>query len=94
MNLYHWNDYKVIGFGNYARALFKFDSGFLEALLTTIIWTLLNMVIQIVAGFFIALGLNTKGLKAKRVYKTLLMVPWAMPAVAGGDVQHGVRHPQ
>lgn len=80
MNLYHWNDYKVIGFGNYARALFKFDSGFLEALLTTIIWTLLNMVIQIVAGFFIALGLNTKGLKAKRVYKTLLMVPWAMPA--------------
>ena len=80
MNLYHWNDYQVIGFGNYARALFKLDSGFLEALITTIIWTILNMVIQIVAGFFIALGLNTKGLKARRIYKTLLMVPWAMPA--------------
>ena len=80
MNLYHWNDYKVIGFGNYARALFKLDSGFLDALVTTIIWTIINMVIQIVAGFFIALGLNVKGLKAKRIYKTLLMVPWAMPA--------------
>ena len=80
MNLYHWNDYRVIGLDNYARALFKFDSGFLEALLTTIIWTVLNMVIQLAAGFFIALGLNVKGLKLKRIYKTLLMVPWAMPA--------------
>ena len=80
MNLYHWNDYEVIGFGNYARALFKFDSGFISALTTTLIWTALNMVIQIAVGFFIALGLNTKGLRAKRIYKTLLMVPWAMPA--------------
>lgn len=80
MNLYHWNDYRIIGLDNYARALFKFDSGFLEALLTTIIWTVLNMVIQLAAGFFIALGLNARGLKRKRIYKTLLMVPWAMPA--------------
>lgn len=80
MSLYHWNDYEVIGFGNYARALFKFDSGFLSALITTLLWTVLNMVIQISVGFFIALGLNVQGLKLNRVYKTLLMVPWAMPA--------------
>ena len=80
MNLYHWTDYEVIGFGNYARALFKFDSGFLSALVTTLVWTALNMVIQIGLGFLIALGLNAPGLKLKRVYKTLLMVPWAVPA--------------
>ena len=80
MNLYHWNNYQLIGLENYARALFKFDSGFLSALITTVIWTILNMAIQIVVGFFIALGLNTPGLKPKRIYKTLLMVPWAMPA--------------
>lgn len=80
MSLYHWNDYEVIGFGNYVRALFKFDSGFLSALITTLLWTVLNMVIQISVGFFIALGLNVQGLKLNRVYKTLLMVPWAMPA--------------
>lgn len=80
MSLYHWNDYKIIGFDNYVRALFKFDSGFLNALATTIIWTILNMVIQIVAGFFIALGLNAPGLRLNRLYKTLLMVPWAMPS--------------
>lgn len=80
MNLYHWTDYEFIGLDNYARALFKFDSGFLSALATTLVWTVLNMAIQIGAGFFIALGLNAPGLKLKRVYKTLLMVPWAVPA--------------
>lgn len=80
MNLYHWSDYKVIGLGNYVRALFKFDSGFLSALFTTLLWTALNMVIQLAAGFFIALGLNAPGLRLGRLYKTLLMVPWAVPA--------------
>ena len=63
MNLYHWFDFKVIGLSNYARALTKVDSGFLSALLTTILWTVFNMVIQVSAAFFIALGLNTEGLK-------------------------------
>lgn len=80
MNLYHWNDYTVIGLSNYARALFKFDSGFLSALLTTLLWTALNMGIQLAAGFFIALGLNAPGLRLGRLYKTLLMIPWAVPA--------------
>lgn len=80
MSLYHWNDYRVIGLGNYVRALFKFNSGFISALITTILWTVLNMIIQLGLGFLIALGLNAKGLKLKRMYKTLLMVPWAMPS--------------
>lgn len=81
MNMYHWNDYKFIGVSNYIRALFKFDSGFLEALLTTILWTVINMILQIGMGFFIALGLNSPLLKRlSRIYKTLLMLPWAMPA--------------
>lgn len=80
MNMYHWDDYQLIGLGNFKRALLKVDSGFISALLTTIIWTFFNMVIQIIAAFFLALGLNVKGLKGARVYKTLLMFPWAMPA--------------
>lgn len=80
MNLYHWDNYKIIGLNNYARALIKVDSGFIKALITTIIWTVCNMVIQIVLAYFIALGLNVKGLKLRRFYKTLLMFPWAMPA--------------
>lgn len=80
MNLFHWSNYKFIGLSNYARALLKVDSGFLMALVITILWTILNMVIQVVIAYFIALGLNNEKLKGKRIYKTLLMFPWAMPA--------------
>ncbi|MDF2589042.1 MAG: sugar transporter, inner rane subunit [Anaerocolumna sp.] len=80
MNLFHWSNFKVIGLGNYQRALFKVDSGFMMALLTTVIWTVINMVLQVTIAYLIALGLNAPGLKLRRLYKTLLMFPWAMPA--------------
>lgn len=80
MNVFHWFNYKIIGLDNYQRALLKVDSGFLKAVVTTILWTIVNMIIQVVLAFFIAVGLNTPGLKLNRLYKTLLMFPWAMPA--------------
>lgn len=80
MNLFHWDNYEIIGLDNYVRALFKVDTGFLTAILATLLWTALNMVFQVVIAFFMALGLNAPGLKLKNVYKTLLMFPWAMPA--------------
>lgn len=80
MNMYHWDNYRIVGLENYKRALLKVDSGFIAAFLTTILWTFANMALQIMIAFFLALGLNAKGLKRARIYKTLLMVPWAMPA--------------
>lgn len=80
MNLFHWDNYEIIGLSNYIRALFKVDSGFWSAVGTTIVWTILNMVLQVAIAFLIALGLNVPGLKLHRLYKTLLMFPWAMPS--------------
>lgn len=80
MNLYHWTEYDVIGLKNYRRALLKLDSGFLSAVGFTLLWTVTNIVLQVVLSFFIALALNAKGLRLSRLYKTLLMFPWAMPA--------------
>lgn len=80
MNLFHWMDYRVIGLGNFKRALFKVDSGFLKAILVTLVWTALNMILQMAMAYLIAVGLNAPGLKGRRIYKTLLMFPWAMPA--------------
>lgn len=80
MNLYHWTEYDVIGLKNYGRALLKLDSGFLSAVGFTLLWTVTNIVLQVVLSFFIALALNAKGLRLSRLYKTFLMFPWAMPA--------------
>lgn len=80
MNLYHWTDYSLIGLQNYGRALLKMDSGFLSAVGFTLLWTVVNMVLQVALSYLIALALNAQGLRLSRLYKTLLMFPWAMPA--------------
>ena len=79
MSVYHWFDFTVIGLDNYWRALFVFDSGFLSALLATVLWTAVNMLIQLAAAFLLASVLNIKKLRLRKLYKTLLMFPWAMP---------------
>ena len=79
MNVYHWFDFTIIGMENYIRALFVFDSGFLSALLATILWTAVNMVLQLVIAFVLVSLLNIQKLKLRKLYKTLLMFPWAMP---------------
>lgn len=79
MNVYHWFDFTIIGLENYFRALFVFDSGFLSALLATILWTAVNMILQLVIAFVLVSLLNVQKLKLRKLYKTLLMFPWAMP---------------
>lgn len=80
MNLYHWQDYTLVGADNYVRALGKIDSGFLTALWNTVVWTVVNMVLDVGIAYILAVGLNAEGLRARRLYKTLIIFPWAMPA--------------
>ena len=79
MNVYHWFDFTIVGLENYVRALFVFDSGFLSALFATIVWTVVNMILQLVIAFVLVTLLNIQKLKLRTLYKTLLMFPWAMP---------------
>lgn len=79
MNVYHWFNFSVVGLKNYAKALFMVDSGFLSALLATVLWTVVNMVLQLCAAFVLASLLNIEKLRLRKAYKTLLMFPWAMP---------------
>ena len=79
MNVYHWNNYELIGLKNYKDALLVFDNGFITAFFVTILWTIVNMVLQLVIAFLMASLLNINRLKLRNVYKTLLIFPWAMP---------------
>ncbi|MEG1967783.1 MAG: sugar ABC transporter permease [Clostridia bacterium] len=79
MNVYHWFDFSFVGFKNYQKALFVVDSGFLSALGLTVLWTVVNMALQLVLAFSLASLLNIKKLRLRNFYKTVLMFPWAMP---------------
>ena len=79
MNVYHWFDFSFVGLENYRDALFVFDSGFLAALGRTVLWTVLNMVLQLAIAFVLASLLNIRDFRGRKIYKTILMVPWAIP---------------
>ena len=79
MNIFNWFDFRIIGFRNYARALNIFDTGFMRALGLTILWTIINMIFQLSIAFIMASLLNIQKLRLRKVYKTILMFPWAMP---------------
>jgi len=79
MNIYHWFNYSFAGLINYKKALLVADSGFLRSVVTTILWTVINIIVQLIIAFALALILNTKKLRFRNIYKTILMFPWAMP---------------
>ena len=66
-NVYHWFDFTLVGLDNYIRALFVFDSGFLSALLATILWTVVSMVLQLGIAFFLANLLNIQKLRLRKL---------------------------
>ncbi len=76
MNLTHFKDWKIIGLRNYADVLT--DGMFWYFLFKTILWTVLNLIFHVGIGVFLALIIN-EDIKAKSVFRTLLILPWAVP---------------
>lgn len=64
------------GLQNYIN-IFK-DKVFLQSIGNTVKWTVVNLLVQLVAAMLLALALNQK-LKGRSVYRTLILVPWAVP---------------
>jgi len=76
MNLSHFRDWEIRGFQNYLAVLA--DSSFWYFLFKTILWTGLNLIFHVAIGVFLAIILN-KDIKGKTFYRTLLILPWAVP---------------
>lgn len=76
MNLMHFRDWKLIGIRNYLLVLK--ESTFWYFLFKTILWTGLNLFFHISIGVFLAILLN-KAIRGKSVFRTLLILPWAVP---------------
>ena len=70
--------YKWIWFDNFKFVLTNPE--FYHAFLTSIKWTVLSITGQLLVGFIAALSLN-KIPKLSGFYRTLLIIPWAFPAI-------------
>lgn len=70
---------KFVGVSNYQDILGSMDSEFYVVTLRTLLWTVINVFFHLSLGIFLAIQLNKKGLRFARFYRTLLILPWAVP---------------
>jgi arabinogalactan oligomer/maltooligosaccharide transport system permease protein len=84
-NLYHSPPRHLVdwvGFSNF-KQLFSEDvwsNSFFDVLSWTIVWTIVATTMQIVLGLFLAVIVNDKRIKLKKTIRTILILPWAVPA--------------
>lgn len=51
-----------------------------------VLWTAVNVFFHVVLGIILALALNVEGLPGKRLYRSLFVIPWALPSLISGLV--------
>ncbi len=76
MSLAHINDWTIVGFAQYLQ-VFK-EPQLYTIFLKTLIWTFANIFFHVLIGVTLALLLNKK-LPGTPVFRTLLILPWAVP---------------
>jgi arabinogalactan oligomer/maltooligosaccharide transport system permease protein len=52
---------------------------FVRVLIWTIVFAALSVGLSFAAGLFLAITLDKKGMRFQRVYRTILVIPWAIP---------------
>lgn len=76
-NLVDW-----VGFENFANLVTVpiWQDTFLSVFSWTIVWTVVATTLQIALGFFLAVLVNDPRVKFKKLIRTILILPWAVPA--------------
>lgn len=84
-DLYHSPPAKLVdwvGFNNFFN-LFGSElwrNSFISVFQWTVVWTLISTTVQFGLGLFLAILINHKQVKFKRFFRTVLILPWAVPA--------------
>jgi arabinogalactan oligomer/maltooligosaccharide transport system permease protein len=65
---------------------------FLRILVFNLFWTFVNVFLHVAIGILIAIALNTKELPGKRIYRSLFVIPWALPSLVSGMIWANMWH--
>jgi arabinogalactan oligomer / maltooligosaccharide transport system permease protein len=83
-----------VGLRNYRDVLFDLElSTFLQVFQWTFMFALLSMAISFAVGLLLALMLNDKSLPERNIYRTLLIIPWALPGTIAILSWSGILNP-
>lgn len=83
MSLRAFKNPEFIGLKNYIRVFTEpvlKQKMFFPLLAQTVLWTLINVFFHVGGGLFLAMLLN-RNIKGKGIYRTILVLPWAVPQI-------------
>lgn len=93
-----YNAFEFVGLQNFVTILsdtnLRSPDNFWFTLGVTVLWTGLNVLLHVGIGLFLALVLNDPMLKARGLYRVLLVVPWAIPNYVTALIWKGLFHRQ
>lgn len=71
-----------VGFDNFIQlfTLSQWRTTFISVLSWTLVWTFLATTLQIMLAMFLAVLTNDKRIKGKKIIRTILILPWAVPS--------------
>jgi multiple sugar transport system permease protein/N,N'-diacetylchitobiose transport system permease protein len=80
-----------VGLGNYAQALS--EPQFWDSLGRTLYFTVVSTALELIVGLGVALLLNAK-LKARWLFRTIVVIPWAIPTIVNAAMWKGIYNAQ
>jgi len=82
--------YQFIGIDNYQKLLSVYGSQIQYVLYKTVLWTVINVGLQVAVGLAFALLYNSKDLLGKKVHMAIVILPWAMPGFTSILIWYGM----
>jgi arabinogalactan oligomer/maltooligosaccharide transport system permease protein len=80
-NMYHLDNFEIVGFRNYDSVLRgSIKNVFLSVLGWNICFAFLSTLMAYLLGMSLAVLLNNDQMKESKIYRAILIVPWALPA--------------
>jgi arabinogalactan oligomer / maltooligosaccharide transport system permease protein len=89
MSLLHIRDWQIIGLRQYEKVFG--EPRFYAILWKTLLWTVVNVTFHVTIGVALALILYEK-VPGKKLFRTLLILPWAIPPVVTALTWRGLFH--
>ena len=84
-----YNDFGLIGLQNFATIFRQATRSLGPVFLWNILFAVSTVIINTFFGVFLAIFLNNRDLKFRNLYRTLLIIPWALPSIITIQVWKG-----
>ena len=85
-----------VGFDNFVQVIVSglpvTNYNFLRIFVFNVFWTALNVFLHVTLGILVAVALNIKDLPGKKIYRSLFVIPWALPSLVSGMIWANMWH--